>query len=139
MPLRIEAKRRSALYAVRLPIVTRRSSPTVVPAGTQVKGSDHIAHRDVRNGNIFQQATVHRLQGEAVAMIENTVRDRNVLEAAVRLGPELDPPERHTLEEWQGESREVERDYERCLCPDCDGHTWRSFTSGRRKAGICTS
>src|ERR1035438_2186081 len=51
-----------------------------------------IAHRDVRDGYVFQQRAIHGFQGESLTPLENAVRDGDVTEAAIRFGAEFDSP-----------------------------------------------
>src|SRR5215470_2337190 len=49
-----------------------------------------VAHGDIAKRDVLDDCAVHSLKREAAAAFEDAVRDRDVLEAAVRLGAEFD-------------------------------------------------
>src|SRR4029077_16509583 len=51
-----------------------------------------IAHCDITDGNVFQQRAVHRLQRDSPAIVNDTVRYRDISESPVGLRPQLDSP-----------------------------------------------
>nr|GFC99306.1 hypothetical protein [Tanacetum cinerariifolium] len=51
---------------------------------------DDVAHRDVADNHVFEQAAIHGFQGQAAAVFKHAVADGDVAEAAVRLGAALD-------------------------------------------------
>ena len=48
-----------------------------------------VAHRDIRNGDVLDVATVNSFDREAAAMHKIDVRDRDVLKTAVRFCTQL--------------------------------------------------
>src|SRR5579884_1116321 len=65
--------------------------PAHAAAQTHENGQvGNAAHRDVADGNIFQQRAIHGLQRQSAAVLKNAVRDGNVPEPAVRFRTALD-------------------------------------------------
>src|SRR5581483_9280691 len=58
---------------------------------------DDVAHGYIRDGDVFQYAAIYRLQRQPPGIIEDTIRDRDIPESAIGLGPHLDPPRRGTV------------------------------------------
>src|SRR5688572_5473309 len=48
-----------------------------------------IAHRDIRDRHIFEEPTIDGFEREATRVLENDVRDRDVLKSTVRLSSEF--------------------------------------------------
>src|SRR5262245_54949358 len=53
---------------------------------------DDIAHRDVVDRDILEDAAIHFLERESARVVEDDVRYRDVLESAIRFCPELQAP-----------------------------------------------
>src|SRR6266496_702996 len=49
-----------------------------------------IAHSEIGNRDVFDDPAIHGLNRQAAASIENAIRNRNVLEAAIGLGTKFD-------------------------------------------------
>src|SRR5262249_33262393 len=49
-----------------------------------------VAHGDVVKGDVLQQSAIHRFQRQAAAVIEHTIGNSDVFEAAIGFGAELD-------------------------------------------------
>src|ERR1019366_6864161 len=52
--------------------------------------TDDIAHRNVGDGDVFEDGPVHRLQRQPLAAFEDAIGNRDVAEPAVGFGAELD-------------------------------------------------
>src|ERR1700683_4418566 len=51
---------------------------------------NNLAHGDIRDRDVFQHPAIHGFQRQSLAALEDAVRNRNVLETAVRLSAEFD-------------------------------------------------
>src|SRR5208283_557473 len=52
--------------------------------------TDDVPHRDVRDGDVFEQRAIHGFQGQPLTPLEDAVGYGDVAETAVGLGTELD-------------------------------------------------
>src|SRR6266567_966787 len=53
-------------------------------------GRNDVAHCYVRDGDVFEQPSIHGFQRQAITALEDAIGNRDVLEAAVRRGAEFD-------------------------------------------------
>jgi len=51
---------------------------------------DYVAHADVVDCDVFEQRAIHGFEGDAVAAVQDAVRDRDAFETSVRFGSEFD-------------------------------------------------
>ena len=58
------------------------------------RGVGNLAHRDIRNRDVFNVRAVHGFQGEAARAVEDHVRDRDIAEVSFRFRADLDAPGR---------------------------------------------
>src|SRR5207244_13477101 len=73
----------------------RRCGPTHATAKPEKERRvRYVAHRDVVDRHIFEQAAVNCLQRQAATVIKHAIRDRDVLKASVGFGAELYAPSR---------------------------------------------
>src|SRR5581483_7048965 len=69
-----------------------RAHPAAQPE--EDRGVGDVAHRDVGDRHVFEQPAVNRFKRQPARVIEDAVGDRDVFEAAVGFGAELDPARR---------------------------------------------
>ena len=108
----IEPKRESEFEHTMLLISTRRNAPTgnsLRPAHARSQTKEDrrrgdIAHRNVGDGDVFEQRAIDGFERQSLAAFEHAVGDGDVLEPAVRLRPELDAADPFNLLTWNREA-----------------------------------
>src|SRR5215475_4344197 len=50
----------------------------------------HVTHSEVRGVDVFDNSAVNSFDGEAAAMVEGAIRDRDIFEAPIRFSAEFD-------------------------------------------------
>ncbi len=68
--------------------ISRPAQPA--PQPNVQRRARHLPHHDVRNRHVVDHPSIHAFDRQALAIVEQTVRDRDVLESPVRFRPELD-------------------------------------------------